>query len=58
MIVLTNANASSADLKRLMILPSPNQLQLADYDPEEAFLRFNHQGLPLMSNCWLKFRGI
>ncbi len=45
---LFKANASSEELKRLMILLSPNQLELADYDPEAAFLRVNRHGLPLV----------
>ncbi len=38
----------SEDLKRLMILMSPNKLELAIYDAEEAFLRVNRLGLPLV----------
>ena len=45
---LFKVNASSGKLKRLMILLSPNQLELAEYDPEEAFLRVNRHGLPLI----------
>ncbi|ACK69426.1 transcriptional regulator, MerR family [Gloeothece citriformis PCC 7424] len=45
---LFKANSSSEDLKRLMILPSPNKIELANYDSEEAFLRVNRQGLPLV----------
>ncbi len=45
---LLKANALPGDLKRLMILPSPNKLELADYDPEEAFLRINSQAMPLV----------
>ncbi|ELR98086.1 MerR family transcriptional regulator [Gloeocapsa sp. PCC 73106] len=41
-------DASSEDLKRLMILPNPKGLELKVFDPEEAFMRINSQALPLV----------
>ncbi|MEG3899060.1 MULTISPECIES: hypothetical protein [unclassified Microcoleus] len=41
-------DASSKDLRRLMILLSPNKLELKDFDTEEAFIRINSQAMPLI----------
>ncbi len=45
---LFDANASSKDLKQLMILLSPNALKIKAFDPDEVNDRIYRQGLPLV----------